>query len=258
MHTNTSKTDNYVLAVNAMGKSPIVLVCEHATNFIPVSFDRLAQKQKNTNETGAWDPGAMGVAQCLSNKLDAPLIASSVSRLVYDCNRPPTALDAMPARSEIIDIPGNRNLSQAERAARTEAYYRPFQTTLRSAIQQIANPIIVTIHSFTPVFHGEQRSVEIGILHDSDARLADALLDLAQQQTGAVVRRNEPYGPEHGVTHTLQKHAIEDGRLNVMLEIRNDLIETPEQQMTMATTLAHWILDACAQLNVSGFVQCQR
>jgi len=256
MQTNESKTDEHVLSVNSMGKSPIVLVCEHATNFIPASFGTLGLSDADQQSHIAWDPGAFGVARCLSKKLDAPLIASSVSRLVYDCNRPPTAMDAMPARSEVIDIPGNQNLSQAERAARAEVFYRPFQAALGAAIQQIANPIIVTVHSFTPVFHGELRSVEIGVLHDSDTRLADTLLEIAHQHSGAVVRRNEPYGPEHGVTHTLQEHAIEGGRLNVMLEIRNDLIETPEQQMKMSTTLADWIVDACAHLNVSGVVQC--
>ena len=258
MRTNMSKTGDHVLAVNPMGKSPIVLVCEHATNFIPASFDALGLSDADQKSHAAWDLGAMSVARCLSKILDAPLIASSVSRLVYDCNRPPTATDAMPARSEVIDIPGNRNLSQAERAARTEVYYRPFQAALGAVIRQITKPIIVTVHSFTPVFHGELRSVEIGVLHDSDARLADALLSIAHQHPGAVVRRNEPYGPEHGVTHTLQEHAIEDGRLNVMLEIRNDLIATPEQQIKMSTTLANWIVDACAQLNVPGMVQCQQ
>lgn len=258
MHTNINKANGHVFAENAMGKSPIVLVCEHATNFIPASFDALGLSDADQNSHVAWDPGAMGVARDLSQRLDAPLIAGAVSRLVYDCNRPPTAVDAMPARSEIIDVPGNQNLSQAERHTRTEAYYRPFQAALTEVLEGVTNPILVTIHSFTPVFHGKQRSVDIGVLHDSDARLADALLEIAGQHTAAAVRRNEPYGPEHGVTHTLQEHAIRDGRLNVMLEIRNDLIETPEQQSEMSATLASWIAVACAQLKVSEVVQCHQ
>jgi predicted N-formylglutamate amidohydrolase len=101
------------------------------------------------------------------------------------------------------------------------------------------------------------RDVEIGVLHDTDSRLADAMLDCAQAQTQNNVQRNEPYGPEHGVTHTLKEHAITQGHPNVMLEIRNDLIATPEQQKNMARMIAQWIAQACAQMTLSGDVQCQ-
>ncbi len=199
----------------------------------------------------------MALAMQLSKGLDAVLVASNVSRLVYDCNRPPTSAEAMASRSEIIDVPGNKNLTQSERDRRVEAFYRPFQRALHSIVQQTANPIIVTIHSFTPVYHGQIRSVEIGILHDADTRLADAMMQTAHAHTTANVQRNEPYGPEHGVTHTLKEHAINDGHLNVMLEIRNDLIETAKQQTEMTVLLAGWIVDAFAQLSVAGDVRWQ-
>jgi predicted N-formylglutamate amidohydrolase len=246
-----------VLVVNAAGSSSVVLVCEHASHHIPQSFNGLGLSQDARQSHAAWDPGAMAVARQLSKNLDAVLVASEVSRLVYDCNRPSTAADAMPARSELIVVPGNEKLTQRERDARTEAFYRPFQSALHSMVQQIANPIIITIHSFTTIYNGQPRSVEIGILHDMDTRLADAMLQTAHAHTTADVQRNEPYGPEHGVTHTLKEHAIKDGHLNVMLEIRNDLIETAEQQDEMATLLSGWIIDAFAQLGLAGGVQCR-
>ena len=249
--------DKNVLVANAAGSSSVVLVCEHASQPIPQSFNGLGLSQDARESHAAWDPGAMAVAKKLSERLDAVLVASEVSRLVYDCNRSPTAPDAMPSRSELIDVPGNKNLTQSECSARVEAFYQPFQSALYSMVQQIANPIIVTVHSFTPVYHGQMRSVEIGILHDTDTRFADAMLQTAHAHTSANVQRNEPYGPEHGVTHTLKEHAIKDGHLNVMLEIRNDLIETAQQQDEMAVLLAGWIADAFAQLDVAGVVQCQ-
>lgn len=251
------KLEKNVLVANAAGSSSVVLVCEHASHHIPQSFNGLGLSQDARESHAAWDPGAMAVARQLSKNLDAVLVASKVSRLVYDCNRPPTAPDAMPPRSELIDVPGNKNLAQSERGARVETFYRPFQSALYSMILQIANPIIVTVHSFTPIYHGQERSVEIGILHDSDTRFADAMLQTAYAHTTADFQRNEPYGPEHGVTYTLKNHAIKDGHLNVMLEIRNDLIETAQQQDEMAVLLAGWIVDAFAQLNVAGVVQCQ-
>ena len=246
-----------VLVVNAAGSSSVVLVCEHASHHIPDLFNGLGLSLDARESHAAWDPGAMAVANQLSKSLDAILVASEVSRLVYDCNRPPNAPDAMPSRSELIDVPGNKILTQSKRNMRAEVYYWPFQSALSSVVKQVANPIVVTVHSFTPIYHGQMRSVEIGILHDTDTRFADAMLQTAHAHTTANVQRNEPYGPEHGVTHTLKEHAIKDGHLNVMLEIRNDLIERAQQQEVMAALLAGWIVDAFAQMNVAGVVQCQ-
>ena len=249
--------EDHTLTVNPAGRSSVVLVCEHASHFIPAIFEDLGLSTADRKSHAAWDPGAMAVAEQLSAHLNAPLVASGVSRLVYDCNRPPEAPDAMPAQSETIIVPGNAHLTAADRAHRTETYYRPFQKALGSVIAQTTAPVIVTIHSFTPIYFGEAREVEIGILHDSDTRLADAMLEVAASHTDSVVRRNAPYGPEHGVTHTLKEHAVAHGHLNVMLEIRNDLIATDQQQTEMAKVLAHWLTAAFALTGVAGDVQCQ-
>ena len=255
--STTNSRNDCVLSLNAGGSSSVVLVCEHASYHIPEQFDSLGLTQHDRKSHAAWDPGAMATAELLSARLDARLIAGAVSRLVYDCNRPPDAPDAMPARSEIIDIPGNADLSQSDRDARVARFYAPFQSALAAAIAQTNDPVIVTIHSFTPVYYGAQRTVEIGVLHDSDTRLADAMLSVVRSHTQADVQRNQPYGPENGVTHTLQEHGVKRGHPNVMLEIRNDLIATAEQQDAMANVLCGWIADAFAQLHRSGVVQCQ-
>ncbi len=237
--------------------SSVVLVCEHASCHIPASLKGLGMSQADRESHAAWDPGALSVARHMAHRLNAILVSAKVSRLVYDCNRPPTAPDAMPARSEVIEIPGNRDLSVAQRKARIDTYYRPFRDELQRVIQQTANPVIVTVHSFTPVYHGKVRAVEIGVLHDSDARLAGAMLQTAQAHTAAVVERNQPYGPDDGVTHTLKEHAVKNGHPNVMLEIRNDLIATPEQQEAVADMLSAWLAESLARIGMSGDLQCQ-
>ncbi|HAB38369.1 MAG TPA: N-formylglutamate amidohydrolase [Rhodobacteraceae bacterium] len=242
---------------NTNGSSSIVIVCEHASSDIPASFNSLGVSKEVRKSHAAWDPGALAVSIRLSEQLDAALIAGAVSRLVYDCNRPPDAPDAMPSKSEIFDIPGNAHLSQSERDSRVKTFYRPFQLAVRRLMERVNDPILVTVHSFTPVYHGKKRSVEIGILHDKDARFADAMLETANDHTNAIVRRNKPYGPEDGVTHTLKEHGINGGYYNVMLEIRNDLIKTTQQQDSMAKVIAGWIVDTCMALKVSGSIQCQ-
>ena len=235
--------------VNPSGKSAVVLVCEHASAEMPEPFDGLGLRAADRQSHIAWDPGAGEVARLLSKRLDAVYVHSTASRLIYDCNRPPEAPGAIPERSESTDIPGNAGLSQAARQERVDLYYRPFEALLAGVLDARApDVVLVTIHSFTPVYFGKPRSTEIGILHDEDSRLADALLQVAR---GYVIARNDPYGPEDGVTHTLRHHGLARGLPNVMIEIRNDLIATPAACAQMAEQLAEWLQKSLAAIAVT-------
>src|SRR5262249_39093711 len=147
------------------------------------------------------------------------------SRLSYDCNRPPDAADAMPEISETTHIPGNRNLSPADKLARIREIYRPFHAAIAGLLDERAaegtSSGVGTGHSFKPVYKGQLRSVELGILHDRDTRLAERLIT---RFPGVDARFNEPYGPKDGVLHTLNLHAAPRGLEHVMIEIRNDLV----------------------------------
>lgn len=253
-HTSSGATSNDVELINATGKGGIVLVCEHACNFIPDEFSGLGLSEDTLKSHIAWDPGALAVAKILSTVFDAPLIAPTVSRLVYDCNRPAQAQSAVPQKSEIYDIPGNAGLSEADRLVRAERFYQPYRKALvqilDGALDDGLSPAIVTIHSFTPVYNGEPRDLDLGILHDTDTRLADKLLTLIEGEGDLTARRNDPYGPADGVTYTLAQHAIPRGLFNVMIEIRNDLIVDMDAQQAMATQLADYLRSAFVALNV--------
>ena len=232
---------------NEKAAHPIILVCEHASAFIPPQYNQLGLSSEASISHIAWDPGASAVAHHLANAFNAVLIESAISRLVYDCNRPPDAISAIPTRSEIYDIPGNVDLSIAERENRINTYYRPFESMLTNAIaQHPGQAVILTIHSFTPVFNGQKRDVEIGVLHDTDSRLANAIVANAN---GFNIQLNQPYAPEDGVTHTLKVHGIQNKLLNVMLEIRNDLISEAALQKKVASKIQQWLIQALHQLN---------
>lgn len=224
------------------GASPILVVCEHASARLPASLGTLGLSAEARVAHIAWDPGALAVARRLSARFDATLVFQNFSRLVYDCNRPPEATDAMPAISEVYEIPDNRDIPAAQRQARIDEIYRPWQRALRDTIAARKSAgretIIVTIHTFTPVYKGVRRNVDIGILHDRDTRFADAMLEGAAADRRYRVRRNEPYGPADGVTHTLVEHGLANGLLNVMIEIRNDLVIDEAGQEVMAGCLA--------------------
>lgn len=221
----------------ADGGADVVVVCEHGSNIIPPEFGDLGLDPAARQSHIAWDPGALGVAHEMRRLLDADLVAGSVSRLLYDCNRPPEAPSAMPDMSEIFEIPGNRNLTERDRERRVTAIYKPFYAALKDTLDARGEGCIITVHSFTPVFKGVQRLCEIGILHDADTRLADAMLAAAPSDFPFKLERNVPYSASDGVTHTLKEHGLARGWPNVMIEIRNDLIGTPSQQSDMARHL---------------------
>lgn len=257
IHPENQGDTPVAVVLNESGSAPVLLICEHASNHIPAYLSHLGLDNAACISHVVWDPGALAVATHMSRIMDARLVASTVSRLVYDCNRPPKAADAIPARSEQVDIPGNIGLTNAQKTERVATVYEPFRTLLADTIAgSTILPVLVTIHSFTPVYMGQRRAVEIGILHDSDTRLANAMLGLAPTHTELTTVRNEPYGPNDGVTHTLKLHALPNGLLNVMIEVRNDLITDEAAQLAMAEILANLINDALAALTDQTEAKC--
>jgi predicted N-formylglutamate amidohydrolase len=242
--------DDPVILVNVNGDSPFVLACEHAGHRIPNSLGTLGLAQSDLTRHIAWDIGAEVVARRLSENLGAPLVLQRYSRLVYDCNRPPDAPDAMPVVSERTAIPGNQRLTPEAKLSRVEAVYRPFHAALaalldRRAVRGISS-ILITIHSFTPVYKGVRRSLDIGILHDRDRLFADGLLARLRRIKALVAKRNEPYGPEDGVCHTLNLHAAIRGLRHAMIEIRNDLIADEAGQNAWARRLGEALSETAA------------
>lgn len=242
-----------VAVENSQASSPFLLVCEHASPRLPEKMGTLGLSPAALSSHIAWDPGALAVSELLVKSLDATLIYQRFSRLVYDCNRPPEAQAAMPPVSEVFEIPGNAAISAAERRARTEALYLPFRDELADfiAARKVSGrpPVLVTMHTFTPVYHGRQREVEVGILHDTDKGLADGMLAAAGKTKRYDTRRNEPYGPADGVTHTLIEHGLKNGLLNVMIEIRNDLVSDEIGQKVMADYLTGLLGESLASLS---------
>jgi len=228
------------LIENGDATARVVVVCEHASNHIPESWGDLGLTADQRLSHVAWDPGALGLARGLAQRLGAVLVHAPVSRLVHDLNRAPDQSGAMAKRSEVHDIPGNAALMAGERLRRCQEVYLPFHTVLHGLIAgRIAlglRPILLTVHSFTPVYFGQPRDVQFGVIHDADPHLARAIVGAAQT-TGLHCALNAPYSAADGVTHTLRLHATPYGLPNAMLEIRNDLIADAAAQSAMADLL---------------------
>jgi predicted N-formylglutamate amidohydrolase len=236
------------LCVNAEGRSPYVLVCEHASRHLPRRLGSLGLSEAERESHIAWDLGAEKVARLLSRLMDAPLLLQRYSRLAYDCNRPPESPDAIPEVSELTQVPGNRRLSPEDRLARMREIYRPFHDGVSLLLDRRAaggvRSLVVSIHSFTPVYKGKPRSVELGILHDRDTTLSAKLI---KSFPNIDARLNEPYGPKDGVLHTLNMHGFARGLQHAMIEIRNDLVAAERGQDEWAQRLSVPLIQAATK-----------
>ena len=227
--------------VNPEGRAPLVLVCEHAGRAFPAGLGRLGLSAEASLRHIAWDIGAEGVARHLSALLDAPLFLQRYSRLVIDCNRPFAAPDLIPEVGDLEPVPGNAGLTPAERQARFDAVRRPFHDALAAWLAAHPGARMVTIHSFTPMLRrtGAPRPWQIGLLYVRDDRLSQRLMAALRAQDPALVAAfNEPYQADDLSDYALPVHGEARGTEYAMIEIRNDLIATPEGQADWAGRIA--------------------
>ncbi|WP_421693740.1 N-formylglutamate amidohydrolase [Aestuariivirga sp.] len=230
-----------VRVLNETGASPYVLLCEHASRFIPAAYRGLGLGDHDLARHIAWDIGAAQVATCLSATLDAPLVLAGYSRLLIDLNRPPHSETAIPEISETTSIPGNRGLSEAERARRISAYFDPFQAAVGHLLdaRQAAGvqSTVIGIHSFTPVFKGFVRPWQAGILYRR-ARVFGHALAEALGGASSAIAENEPYAIDDESDYTVPVHGEARGLDAVLVEIRQDLIADDEGAASWASRLA--------------------
>ncbi|HET8726869.1 MAG TPA: N-formylglutamate amidohydrolase [Alphaproteobacteria bacterium] len=222
-----------------------VILCDHASNRVPPGFGNLGLGDADMQRHIAWDPGALPVARGIARRLASPLVFPDASRLLIDCNRRPSAPDAITVVSEETPVPGNRNLSPEIRGCRVERIYDAYHRAIDALIEARAGrpSALVAVHSFTPVFRGVARPWHVGVVVDHDRRLATPLLAALRRHDGLMVGENEPYSPADGVYHTLERHAASRRLPAVMIEIRNDQIETAEAQEIWASRLADALRD---------------
>ena len=240
--------------IGPVGAYPkFVLVCDHASNAVPAHMARLGLDQAALDRHIAWDIGAAMVTRSLSARLDAPAYLAGYSRLIVDCNRPLGSPTAMPAVSDGTAVPANQTISPAEAAARTDAFFRPYHDAIAACLDRVirlgAVPILVAVHSFTPVFGGVARPWEVGLLYEHDDRLVRPLKEaLAALRPGLTVGDNEPYAISGPSDHSIPVHGQGRGLPHIEIELRQDLIGTRAGAESWAETLAAALRRAHAAL----------
>jgi predicted N-formylglutamate amidohydrolase len=231
-----------VLEHNPAGRSPFLLTSDHYGRAIPRGLGDLGLPEPELTRHIAWDIGISGVAEALSRHLGAHLIAQRYSRLVIDCNRPPDAPSSIPRLSEATIIPGNEGLTRQAAEARRRAVFDPYHRRIREAIdarlRENIPTVLVSLHSFTPVYAGVARPWHIGTLYHRDTRLPALLLERLRREPDLVVGDNEPYAVSDTTDYTIPVHGEARGLMNTGIEIRQDLIAEEAGQQQWADRLA--------------------
>lgn len=241
-----------VLERNVSGASPFLLTCDHYGRLIPDALGDLGLPENELARHIAWDIGIAGVAERVSAALDAHLIAQRYSRLVIDCNRPPHVASSIPALSEATVIPGNEDISPADAAARRRAIFEPYHRriaeTIEARLAQGRPTVMVSLHSFTPVYAGVARPWHIGTLYHRSPVLPHLLLSLLRAEGDLIVGDNEPYAVSDITDYTIPVHGEARGLMNTGIEIRQDLIADEAGQAQWAERLTRLLREIEATL----------
>lgn len=224
--------------INPRGPSSLVFICDHASNRVPEEFGDLGLPAAELQRHIAWDIGAAAVAEILARYFDAPAIFSEVSRLVVDCNRTFEDAGLTPAVSDGTPIPANQSLTERERRRRWKAYHQPYHAAIEGIIaakqtdRQV--PIVVSVHSMTPVMKGFARPWQISMCSAADRRLNDPVLAALRRRSDITVGDNEPYTLDSKEDYSVPYHAMRRNLRHLQVEFRQDEITTPQGQRRWA------------------------
>jgi predicted N-formylglutamate amidohydrolase len=230
-----------VIAERLASTSPFVFLCDHAGRRLPRTLGDLGLPQSELERHIAYDIGIWPVARQLAEAFDAPLVAQTYSRLVIDCNRPTDVPASIPEISESTAIPGNRNLSPAQRQARIDALFRPYHDQIEALLDARAErglmTMLIAMHSFTPVYKGVQRPWTLGLLYNRDARLAAPLFGLMNQDSAHHIGDKLPYAVDYTTDYSLPVRGERRGLLHIGFELRQDLLGDAGAQATWTVWL---------------------
>ena len=233
-----------ISVVNSNGKPRFVLTCDHASRTIPIHMNQLGLSQIDLDRHIAWDIGAANVTKKLAKYLNAPAYLSGYSRLIIDCNRPLSSPTSIPTISDETLIPANQNISIQEANARANTFFRPYHSRISDDLDRLLNegvkPIFTAIHSFTPkLTTGKPRPWHIGLLWEHDSRLVSPLREALSILVPEIcIGENEPYAIVGPSDYSIPEHGFNRGLLHIEIEIRQDLISTPQGETKWAKYLA--------------------
>jgi predicted N-formylglutamate amidohydrolase len=253
--TRKTLAKHAVEVIQGNSTTPVVLICEHASNRVPRPWGSLGLSEHRLQEHIAWDLGAAELTRSLAITLDVPAVLAGYSRLFADCNRASDSTEFAPSVSGGIRVPGNENLSVAERDMRDAIAFKPFHATLSTVIERrlasVGNLLCVALHSYCANMNGASRPWEIGVLWDTSSAAAHATLSYLRGESAGriwgnplIVGDNQPYSRQPDCGFTLGAQAGARGLSNLVFEIQQHFLHEPVIRKKLVDLLAGSIHDA--------------
>lgn len=246
-------TPYHIIGENRPGRW--LVTCDHASNRVPadVCGGDLGICAADMARHIAWDVGARGLAEALGAALDSPVICSDFSRLVIDANRGEEDPTLVMRLYDGTIIPGNAHVTAQEVERRLATLHRPYHAALAALAARRDDTVILAIHSFTPCLRGRQpRPWQVGVLYSHlDERLSVPLIRRLSAEPDLCVGDNEPYAG-HLPGDAIDQHALQMGRQNTLIELRNDLISDAAGQQAWALRLAPILTEVLEALDASA------
>jgi predicted N-formylglutamate amidohydrolase len=205
----------------------LVIISDHARNSVPEEYHQLGLPAGEFERHIAYDIGAEDLTRQLAEKLQAPAVYSKFSRLLIDPNRGTDDPTLIMKISDGALVPGNVDVDGRERQKRIDTYYQPYHDAITAMIDAALasgkQPVILSIHSFTPSWKGVPRPWHAGVLWEYDNSFAGPLIAKLALDRSLVVGENEPYSG--GIPgDSVDKHAYLRHIPAALIEIRQDLI----------------------------------
>jgi len=227
---------------NDHGKSHILLVADHASPFFPASLNQLGLADWVLERHVAWDIGVDKLARFLADELDCQAVLAGFSRLIIDPNRQPGGRSAIPEISDGISIPGNIGLDDRQKALRVQSFFKPYHDKISERLRSFSDngivPVLIAVHTCSPVFDRIVRPWHIGIMWDKDPRIPVPLIENLESMKDVCVGDNEPYSGRHPHDFTIDHHAEPSGLPHVGIEVRQDLVQDEDGARKWAGILA--------------------
>ncbi|MFT5358916.1 MAG: putative N-formylglutamate amidohydrolase [Polyangiales bacterium] len=219
------------------GVGPIVLTCEHASEFMPSGYAWPDADARLVGTHWAFDPGARDLTLELAEVLRAPAVLSCFSRLLVDPNRPEDSPTLFRHLAEGEKVMLNEDLRDEEKDRRIRELYRPYHGAVDALMRGSGATVAFSVHTFTPLYEGKTRDIEVGILFDEAESDAEVLCQ-AIADAGWDARLNEPYSGKEGLMYCVDHHATAHGLRPIEIEVRHDLAVDPAKRARLVECIA--------------------
>lgn len=230
------------------GVPEIIFTCEHASNAVPFPISMSPKEKDILNDHWGWDIGISQLTKQLCHSLKALSIHSRCSRLLCDNNRDINHPTLILKEADGTPLKFNHNLSEAQVAERLDQYYHPFHQAVDDLIKSHrpqphtstntpSSPVLISMHSFTPVWKHNLRTMDIGVLYELESNDTTLLFEEIKAQ-GFFVEKNEPYSGKQGMMYSAVRHGEANNIPCFEIEINQFLLSTPERIQRVSESLA--------------------